>query len=219
MTLLKRGLAGRLSSTTIRRAIAEGLIIIEPDMLARAIQPASLDIRVGNTWVVNEPTNWWEGLKSLIGLPAAYRKLDVCKEEITLNPGDFVLGATYEKITIDPAFAGQISGVSSGGRMGLLIHISAGYVDPGWAGCLTLEFKNEDKLPITLHAGERIGQLVFDWLDQAPETPYGTPELGSRYWGSTKAEEARPARPQEPVLAVDVKEPPVDPAAPVLGPI
>lgn len=195
--------SGRLSSTSIRQALREGLIVIEPDLLPRAIQPGSIDIRIGETWIVNEPINWLEGLKSLVGLPAAYRKFSICSPSVTLNPGDFVLASTYEHIEIHPLIACQIGGNSTGGRQGLAIHITAGYVDPGWVGRLTLELKNEDKIPITLHAGERIGQLIFDWLDQAAEAPYGSAELGSRYWGDSIATQARP-RP------VDTIPPPAD---------
>ena len=103
-----------------------------------------------------------------------------------LNPGEFVLGSTLESVTLPDDIVGRLEGKSSLGRIGLLIHSTAGYVDPGWQGHLTLELSNVAKLPVTLYYGMKIGQLSFLRLTTAAENVYGAEGLGSKYQGQTE---------------------------------
>jgi dCTP deaminase len=103
-----------------------------------------------------------------------------------LHPGEFVLGQTREKISLGNSLLGRLDGKSSLGRLGLLIHSTAGYVDPGWVGNLTLELGNVARLPIALYPGMRIGQISFHRMSSEVERPYGSSELRSRYQGQTE---------------------------------
>ena len=134
-----------------------------------------------------------------------YKRQDVRKgaEELTerveitddvpfiLHPGEFVLGSTLENIGLPNDLVARVEGKSSLGRLGLLIHSTAGYVDPGFKGHLTLELSNVANLPITLYFGMKIGQLSYVRLTSEAEFPYGSPELGSKYQGQTDATASR----------------------------
>ena len=102
-----------------------------------------------------------------------------------LHPGEFVLGSTLEHIELPNDLVSRVEGKSSLGRLGLLIHSTAGYVDPGFKGHLTLELSNVSNLPITLYYGMKIGQLSYVRLSTDAEFPYGSPELGSKYQGQS----------------------------------
>ena len=108
-----------------------------------------------------------------------------------LQPGEFVLASTLESITLPDDLVGRLEGKSSLGRIGLLIHSTAGYVDPGWEGHLTLELSNVAKLPITLYYGMRIGQISFLRLTSAADNPYGSAGLGSKYQGQVEPTPSR----------------------------
>ncbi len=103
-----------------------------------------------------------------------------------LHPGEFVLGQTVEWVELPDDLVARLEGKSSLGRLGLLIHSTAGYVDPGWKGTLTLELSNVANLPIALYAGMRIGQISFFRMSSAVERPYGSKELGSKYQGQSE---------------------------------
>ncbi|MGH2554254.1 MAG: dCTP deaminase, partial [Actinomycetota bacterium] len=100
-----------------------------------------------------------------------------------LHPGEFVLGSTLERVRLPDDLVARLEGKSSLGRLGLLIHSTAGYVDPGWDGFLTLELSNVANLPITIYAGMKIGQISFFRLTSAAERPYGSRDRGSKYQG------------------------------------
>ena len=104
-------------------------------------------------------------------------------EPFILHPGEFVLGATAERVRLPDDLVARLEGKSSLGRLGLLIHSTAGYVDPGWDGYLTLELSNVANLPIALYAGMRIGQISFFRMSSPVERPYGSESLGSKYQG------------------------------------
>jgi dCTP deaminase len=105
------------------------------------------------------------------------------RETFILHPGEFVLGSTLERIVLPDDLVARLEGKSSLGRLGLLIHSTAGYVDPGWDGFLTLELSNVANLPITIYPGMKIGQISFFRLTTAAETPYGSGSAGSKYQG------------------------------------
>jgi dCTP deaminase len=104
-------------------------------------------------------------------------------DAFVLHPGEFALGSTLERITIPDDLVGRIEGKSSLGRLGLLIHTTAGFVDAGWDGHLTLELSNVANLPITLYPGMKIGQISFIQMTTAADVPYGAASLGSKYRG------------------------------------
>ena len=107
-------------------------------------------------------------------------------EPFILHPGEFVLGQTHEWVELPNDLVARLEGKSSLGRLGLLIHSTAGYVDPGWKGNLTLELSNVANLPIALYSGMRIGQISFFRMSSEVERPYGSPELRSRYQGQSE---------------------------------
>ena len=102
-----------------------------------------------------------------------------------LHPGEFILGNTRETIHLPDDLVARLEGKSSLGRVGLVIHSTAGYIDPGWQGSLTLELTNVSNLPITLYYGMRIGQISFQRMTTEVDRPYGSSELGSRYQGQS----------------------------------
>jgi dCTP deaminase len=107
------------------------------------------------------------------------------EEPFVIQPGSFCLGSTVETITLPDDIVARVDGKSSLGRLGLLVHATAGYVDPGWTGKLTLELSNQSQMPIALYYGMRIAQISFLEMTTAVDRPYGSPELGSKYQGQT----------------------------------
>ena len=173
-----------LSDQAIRRLIESGRIRIDPYDPA-LMQPSSLDVRVDRLFRVFRNSRYpyidvkaeQEELTELVEVDGA--------EPFILHPGEFVLGSTLERVGLPDDLVARLEGKSSLGRLGLLIHSTAGYVDPGWDGHITLELSNVNSIPITLYPGMRVGQLSFFPLSSAAERPYGSPELGSSYQGQT----------------------------------
>ncbi|MFV0260457.1 MAG: dCTP deaminase [Acidimicrobiales bacterium] len=171
-----------LSDRTIRQELAAGRIIIEP-FDPGAVQPSSVDLRLDHRFVVFRNHTF-----SHIDVKANLEELTDTveadeKDPFILHPGEFVLGSTAERVAIPADLVGRIEGKSSLGRLGLLIHTTAGFVDAGWDGQLTLEFSNVASLPITLYPGMKIGQISFIRMTTDADRPYGTGELGSKYQG------------------------------------
>lgn len=188
-----------LSDGTIRRLLAEERIALDP-LDERLIQPASVDVRLGNSFLAfrrhtASDIDPWEVADDLME-PA-----DVPEgKPFILHPGEFVLGTTLERLTLPDDIVARIEGKSSLGRLGLLIHATAGFVDPGWTrGQITLELSNVAPLPIRLWPGMKIAQLSFIQMDAAAERPYGHPDLGSKYQGQSGpvASRYRKNRPEE----------------------
>jgi len=176
-----------LSDRTIKEEIAKGRLIIEP-LDPSCIQPASIDVRLDKKLLVFKR----RGCPFYIDVKQNMDDLTEVVEvngdsPLFLNPGEFVLASTLESITLPDDIVGRLEGKSSLGRMGLLIHSTAGYVDPGWQGHLTLELSNVARLPITLYYEMKIGQISFLRLTSAVDKPYGSTELGSRYQGQAEA--------------------------------
>jgi dCTP deaminase len=172
-----------LSDGTIRRLLAVGRLVIEP-LEADQVQPASVDVRLGDTFLVfrNHTAEVIDPREKSADLTDAVTMGD--GEAFVLHPGEFVLGTTVEAIGLPDDIVARVEGKSSLGRLGLLIHATAGFVDPGWApGQITLELSNVATLPIKLWPGMKIGQLSFHSLDRPAERPYGHPDLGSKYVG------------------------------------
>lgn len=147
------------------------------------IQPSSVDIRLdkyfrlfdNHKYAVIDPSLDQSDLTRIVEVDPA--------EGFVLHPGEFVLGSTYEQITLPDNVAARVEGKSSLGRLGLLTHATAGFVDPGFCGHVTLELSNVATLPIMLWPGMKIGQLAFFQLSSAAENPYGSSAHGSHYQG------------------------------------
>lgn len=179
-----------LSDATIRDLQADGTIAITPwDPLM--VQPASYDVRLGHSFRVfhnhrakaidlkDPPQDLTEGV--VVG----------DDESFVIHPGEFVLGRTLEHVSLGAGVVARIEGKSSLGRLGLIVHATAGFVDPGFEGSLTLEIANLTRVPIVLYPNLPIAQLSFMRLDRPAERPYGHPDLGSHYHGQTDATESR----------------------------
>ncbi|HVP04161.1 MAG TPA: dCTP deaminase [Dehalococcoidia bacterium] len=173
-----------LSDHTIREALKSGRIGIEP-LDEGAIQPASVDVRLDSTFrifrVTSRPyVDVQQPMDDLTEL------VEIAPEEpFVIQPGSFCLGSTVETITLPDDIVARVDGKSSLGRLGLLVHATAGYVDPGWTGKLTLELSNQSQMPIALYYGMRIAQISFLEMTTPVDRPYGSPELGSKYQGQT----------------------------------
>lgn len=171
-----------LSDKSIKDALLAGRIRIDP-LDPDDIQPSSVDVHLAARFRVFrnsrypyiDPGREQNGLMELVEAST--------EEPFVLHPGEFVLGATTERIALPDDVVARLEGKSSLGRLGLLIHSTAGYVDPGWEGTLTLELSNVANLPIVLTPGMSIGQVSFFQMTTPVERPYGTPGLGSRYQG------------------------------------
>jgi len=172
-----------LSDRTIKQLLEDGRIGIDPydDEL---LQPSSVDVRVDRFFRVFRNSRYpyidvKEPMEDLTEL------VEVGDEEqpFILHPGEFVLGSTLERITLPDDLVARLEGKSSLGRLGLLIHSTAGFIDPGWDGHVTLELSNVANLPITIYPGMKIGQLSFVQMSEPAETPYGAGALGSKYQG------------------------------------
>ena len=139
------------------------------------------------------------GLRPIIVATGLWRTYHLGAEEInalrgvdvTLHPGEFVLGSTLENIELPGDLVARLEGKSSLGRIGLLIHSTAGYVDPGWKGHLTLELSNVANLPVTLYYGMKIGQISYVRLTHPADNLYGSSALGSKYQGQTEPTASR----------------------------
>jgi dCTP deaminase len=170
------------SDRTIREAVATGRIVIDPFEAAH-VQPSSIDLRVDRYFRVfeNHRYPYIDPKEPQTELTSEVEADD--KEPFILHPGEFVLGSTLESVRLSDDIVARLEGKSSLGRLGLLIHSTAGFVDPGFAGHLTLELSNVANLPIAIYPGMRIGQISFYQLSTPAESPYGSAAAGSKYQG------------------------------------
>ena len=171
-----------LSDRDIRAEIAAGRVSCEPFHEAM-IQPSSVDVRLDKFFRVFE-NHKYSVIDPSIEQPELTREVIAEGDEpFILHPGEFVLASTYEVITLPDDIAGRLEGKSSLGRLGLLTHSTAGFIDPGFSGHITLELSNVANLPVKLFPGMKIGQLCLIKLSSAAEHPYGSEKYGSRYQG------------------------------------
>ena len=179
-----------LSDRTIRQEIEAGRIVIDP-FEASNVQPSSVDVRVDRKFRVFHNARYpyidvrqpMDDLTELVEVSG--------DEPFILHPGEFVLGQTLERVTLPDDLVARLEGKSSLGRLGLLIHSTAGFVDSGFSGNLTLELSNVANLPITIYYGMPIGQISFMRMDEPVENPYGASAVGSKYQGQ---DEPTPSR-------------------------
>ena len=171
-----------LSDRDIRAEIDAGRVRVEP-FDAAMVQPSSIDVRVDRLFRVFE-NHRYAVIDPAIDQPDLTRLVEPDRDEpFVLHPGEFVLASTYEVVTLPDDVAGRLEGKSSLGRLGLLTHSTAGFIDPGFSGHVTLELSNVATLPITLWPGMKIGQLCLFRLSSPAEHPYGAQQYGSRYQG------------------------------------
>ena len=171
-----------LSDRSIKELMAAGRVVVHPCDPAD-IQPSSIDLHLGSLFQVFrnsrypyiDPTVEQLGLMDMVEASVG--------EPFVLHPGEFVLGATVERVTLPDDIVARLEGKSSLGRLGLLIHSTAGYIDPGWDGTLTLELSNVANLPIVLTPGMAVGQISFMRMTTPVDRPYGSAGLGSKYQG------------------------------------
>jgi len=171
-----------LSDRDTKAQIDSGRIALDPLDLG-LLQPSSIDVRLdrffrlfdNHKYPYIDPAEQQDDLTRLVEVES--------EEAFVLHPGEFVLGSTFEKVTLPDDIAARLEGKSSLGRLGLLTHSTAGFVDPGFQGHVTLELSNVASLPIKLWPGMKIGQLCFFQLSSASENPYGSSAYGSRYQG------------------------------------
>jgi dCTP deaminase len=174
-----------LSDRDIRAQLESGRVVIRP-YSPSDLQPSSVDLHLDRSFRVFRNNRYpYIDVRSL--QPDLTELLQIEDDEpFILHPGEFVLGQTLEWVELPDDLACRLDGKSSLGRLGLLIHSTAGYVDPGWKGTLTLELSNVANLPIALYHGMKIGQISFFEMTSSVERPYGSPELGSKYQGQSE---------------------------------
>lgn len=183
-----------LSDRDIKKALASGHVKIEsqkPDV-AQHIHASSMDLHLGNNFKLYEHSKFavldprnpetFAGRTRLITIPEG--------ESFMVQPGEFVLGVTEEKITVPDDLVVRVEGRSSLGRLGIIVHSTAGFVDPGFSGTITLEISNLNRMPVALYPGMRICQLAFEMMSSPAETPYNMKPF-SKYQNQTLPEESR----------------------------
>lgn len=169
-----------LSDKDIKAEIAAGRVGLEPYEPAM-VQPASIDIRLDRFFRTFE-NHRYQFIDPRQDQSDMTRLVEVAPDEaFVLHPGEFVLGSTFEVVSLPEDVAARVEGKSSLGRLGLLTHATAGFIDPGFIGHITLELSNVSNLPVTLWPGMKIGQLCFFRMSSAAEHPYGSSVYGSRY--------------------------------------
>ena len=171
-----------LSDRDIRAEIAAERLGIDP-YDPGLVQPSSVDVRLDNLFRVFNNTRYTHIDPSIQQDELTSLVQPASGEPFVLHPGEFVLGSTLELCTLPDDLAGRLEGKSSLGRLGLLTHSTAGFIDPGFSGHITLELSNVANLPITLWPGMKIGQLCLFRLSTPAERPYGSQGVGSRYQG------------------------------------
>ena len=171
-----------LSDRDIKAEIDAGRVKVEP-FDGAMIQPSSVDVRLDRFFRVFENHKYSVIDPSIEQVDLTREVAVEANEEFILHPGEFVLASTYEVITLPDDIAGRLEGKSSLGRLGLLTHSTAGFIDPGFSGHITLELSNVANLPVKLLPGMKIGQLCLIKLSSPAENPYGSALYGSRYQG------------------------------------
>lgn len=189
-----------LSDRDIRKALEEGRVKIAPSDadLARHIHASSMDLHLGNAFKMYEHSKFaildpmrpetFQGNVRLVTVPDG--------EAFIVQPGEFVLGVTREAITVPDDLVVRVEGRSSLGRLGIIVHSTAGFVDPGFSGTITLEISNLNRMPIALYPGMRVCQLAFESMTSPADMPYNK-KPGSKYQGQSLPEESRLAQDPE----------------------
>lgn len=175
-----------LSDRDLRRAIRDGRLAIDP-FEAELIQPSSVDVRLDQhllVWPPVNPDGWYEVNPEIDpAIPPNMLPVDMQARPYVIGAGEMLLASTLERVTVDNGLAARVEGKSSIGRLGLAVHVTAGFIDPGFSGHITLELVNHNPRPLILHPGMRIGQLCVFRMTSPAEHPYGAAGVGSHYQG------------------------------------
>ncbi len=181
-----------LSDRDIKKAIDTGRVKIDGGVMPFHIHASSMDLRLGNTFKLYEHSKFaildpknpetFQGRMRMITIPEG--------ESFIVQPGEFVLGVTMETLTVPDDLVVRVEGRSSLGRLGIIVHSTAGFVDPGFSGTITLEISNLNRMPVALYPGMRVCQLAFEQMSSPAETPYNL-KLGSKYQHQILPEESR----------------------------
>ncbi|GAB3480813.1 dCTP deaminase [Amycolatopsis cihanbeyliensis] len=179
-----------LSDLDLRKELEAGRLGVDPYTPAM-LQPSSIDVRLDRFFRVFDNTKYTHIDPSLQQDELTSLVEKAGEDPFVLHPGEFVLGSTFEAVSLPDDLAGRLEGKSSLGRLGLLTHSTAGFIDPGFSGHITLELSNVANLPITLWPGMKIGQLCLFRLSSPAEHPYGSSQAGSRYQGQRGPTQSR----------------------------
>lgn len=182
-----------LSDVDLKKYIQEGKIVIKPLKDTKQIQPSSIDLRLGSEFKSFRIT------KQAFINPKDTDSIESYMEDITLeegeafiiHPNEFTLATTSEYIEVPDNLVARVEGRSSMGRLGITMHVTAGFIDPGFCGNITLEISNLGKMPVALYPGQRVCQIVFETMTTPAEKPYGHPDRDSKYMGQTRPESSR----------------------------
>lgn len=178
-----------LSDQDIIKYLEEGKITIEPlEDPSRQIQPSSVDLRIGNEFkgfrIIRKPCIDPLDKSDLESYMESFHLEQ--GEAFIIHPGEFALATTYEAVKLPDDLVARVEGRSSMGRLGITMHVTAGYIDPGFEGKITLEISNIGKMPVALYTGQRVCQIVFETMTTPSLRPYGHPERDSKYMGQDK---------------------------------
>ena len=182
-----------LSDKTIKEYLEEGKILIDPLNDEKQIQPSSVDMRLGDEFkvfkVIRQPYIDPKDPDDV----AEYMESTTVKEgdAFIIHPNEFALATTYEYVKVPNNLVARVEGRSSMGRLGVTMHVTAGYIDPGFEGRITLEISNIGTMPVALYPGQRVCQIVFETMTTPSEIPYGHPDRNSKYMGQIKPESSR----------------------------
>ena len=182
-----------LSDKTIKEYLKEGKIVIEPLKDEKQIQPSSVDMRLGDEFkvfkVIRKPYIDPKDEEDI----ASYMESTTVKEgdAFIIHPNEFALATTSEYVKVPEDLVARVEGRSSMGRLGVTMHVTAGFIDPGFEGKITLEISNIGAMPVALYAGQRVCQIVFETMTTPSEIPYGHPSRNSKYMGQTRPESSR----------------------------
>lgn len=182
-----------LSDKTIKEYLEEGKIVIDPLKDEQQIQPSSVDMRLGNEFkvfkVIRKPYIDPKDEEDI----AEYMESSTVPEDeaFIIHPNEFALATTQEYVKVPDDLVARVEGRSSMGRLGVTMHVTAGYVDPGFEGRITLEISNIGAMPVALYPGQRVCQLVFETMTTPAELPYGHPKRNSKYMNQLKPESSR----------------------------
>jgi len=183
-----------LSDRDIKKYLEEGKITIDPlQSIERQVQPSSVDLRIGNEFkifkVMQKP---YIDPKDPEDLDSYMESMHIENDKsFIIHPNEFALATTYEVVKVPDDLVARVEGRSSMGRLGITMHVTAGYIDPGFEGKITLEISNIGKMPVALYPGQRGCQIVFETMTSPAERPYGHPERDSKYMGQTRPESSR----------------------------
>jgi dCTP deaminase len=183
-----------LSDKDIKNYLNTKKIVIEPLInFEKQIQPSSVDLRIGNEFksfkIIRKP---FIDPKDSSDISSYMESVHIPDEEsFIIHPNEFALATTYETVKVPNNLVARVEGRSSMGRLGITMHVTAGYIDPGFEGRITLEISNIGKMPVALYPGQRVCQIVFETMTSASEKPYGHPDRDSKYMGQTRPESSR----------------------------